>query len=133
MSGTAVSPAATASETLPSRSNSATTSAARSGSTRDVAAVARATARVREGSDGPFFTPAAAAASAARSRERVTSGSGGAAGAGPSAARGLRRRDTLHHRAKRLHRGRAVFRLLQGANQRGVEERVQTLAAVAAA
>ena len=45
MSGTAVSPAATASETLPSRSNSATTSAARSGSTRDVAAVARATAR----------------------------------------------------------------------------------------
>ena len=76
MSGTAVSPAAAASETLPSRSNSATTSAARSGSTRDVAAVARATARVREGSDGPFFTPAAAAASAARSRERVTSGSG---------------------------------------------------------
>ena len=88
MSGTAVSPAAAAAVAFPSRSKSNTTSALRSGSRRDTAAVALATLRVSAASLGPFFTPAAAAASAALSLVRVTSGSGGAEGAGAAPPRG---------------------------------------------
>ena len=80
-SGTAARPAAVASHTFPWCTRSINTSAARSGSSRAVAATARATACTSPPC-GPFLIAAAAAPSAALSLPRVGSGSGGVAGAG---------------------------------------------------
>ena len=44
-----------------------------------------------------------------------------------------RRRDAFNHRAQRIHRGRAVLPLAERLEQRGVQERVQALAARATA